>query len=87
MSVFVLVPFMEALLPLALKLFPNMLPSTFETAFQKEELMKRELQVVTRRPRFPDDNVQLNFTFETVLQRCPLAPRWAPMLPQAGAPL
>lgn len=29
-SVFLLVPFMEILLPVALKLFPNMLPSTFE---------------------------------------------------------
>jgi hypothetical protein len=29
-SVFIIVPFMELLLPLAIKLFPNMLPSTFE---------------------------------------------------------
>ena len=29
-AVFVIVPFMELLLPLTLKLFPNMLPSTFE---------------------------------------------------------
>ena len=29
-SVFLIVPFMELLLPVALKLFPNMLPSTFE---------------------------------------------------------
>jgi LETM1 and EF-hand domain-containing protein 1 len=29
-SVFIIVPFMELLLPLALKLFPNMLPSTFQ---------------------------------------------------------
>ncbi len=28
-AVFVIVPFMELLLPFALKLFPNMLPSTF----------------------------------------------------------
>ena len=32
-SVFVIVPFMEILLPVALKLFPNMLPSTFEGQF------------------------------------------------------
>ena len=32
-SVFVVVPFMEFLLPVALKLFPNMLPSTFEGQF------------------------------------------------------
>ena len=29
--VFVVVPFMEFLLPVVVKLFPNMLPSTFET--------------------------------------------------------
>lgn len=29
-SIFVIVPFMELLLPFALKLFPNMLPSTFQ---------------------------------------------------------
>ena len=28
-SVFIIVPFMELLLPIALKLFPGMLPSTF----------------------------------------------------------
>jgi hypothetical protein len=31
-SVFIIVPFMELLLPLAIKLFPNMLPSTFEVS-------------------------------------------------------
>jgi len=45
MSVFVIVPFMELLLPVALKLFPNMLPSTFEDSFKKEESMKRELRM------------------------------------------
>lgn len=44
MSVFVLVPFMEFLLPFALKLFPNMLPSTFQDSLKAEENMKRELQ-------------------------------------------
>lgn len=33
--VFIIVPFMEFLLPVALKLFPNMLPSTFETQSKK----------------------------------------------------
>jgi len=32
-AVFIMVPFMEFLLPVALKLFPNMLPSTFEDKF------------------------------------------------------
>jgi LETM1 and EF-hand domain-containing protein 1 len=35
-SVFVIVPFAELLLPVALKLFPNMLPSTYEGAKAKE---------------------------------------------------
>ncbi|TKA79282.1 hypothetical protein B0A55_04243 [Friedmanniomyces simplex] len=36
-SVFVIVPFAELLLPVALKLFPNMLPSTYEDARSKEK--------------------------------------------------
>lgn len=32
---FIIVPFMEFLLPVVLKLFPNMLPSTFETQSKK----------------------------------------------------
>ncbi|KAL2314737.1 LETM1 domain-containing protein mdm28, mitochondrial [Schizosaccharomyces pombe] len=35
-SVFVVVPFAELLLPIAVKLFPNLLPSTFEDAKDKE---------------------------------------------------
>ena len=32
-AIFVIVPFMEFLLPFALKLFPNMLPSTFQVEY------------------------------------------------------
>ena len=32
-AVFIIVPFMEFLLPVALKLFPTMLPSTFEDKY------------------------------------------------------
>ena len=45
MSIFVLVPFMEFALPLALKVFPNMLPSTFQDSLKEEEKMKGELQM------------------------------------------
>jgi len=45
MSVFVLVPFMEFALPFALKMFPNMLPSTFQDSLKEEEKMKGELQM------------------------------------------
>lgn len=44
-AVFVIVPFMEFLLPFALKIFPNMLPSTFQDGLKKEENMKKELQM------------------------------------------
>lgn len=44
MAIFVLVPFMEFALPFALRLFPNMLPSTFQDSLKAEENMKRELK-------------------------------------------
>lgn len=40
-SVFVIVPFAELLLPVALKLFPNMLPSTFEGQKSREAKASR----------------------------------------------
>ncbi|KAG0307830.1 hypothetical protein BGZ98_009690 [Dissophora globulifera] len=40
-SVFIIVPFLEFLLPVALKLFPNMLPSTFENALAEEEKRRK----------------------------------------------
>ncbi|KAF7295005.1 MRS7 family protein [Mycena indigotica] len=44
-AVFVAVPFMELLLPVALKLFPNMLPSTFEDKYAAEEKQRKLLRV------------------------------------------
>jgi len=41
---FVIIPFMELALPFALKMFPNMLPSTFQDTLKAEESMKRELK-------------------------------------------
>ena len=43
-SMFVLIPLMEFALPLALKLFPNLLPSTYQESLKVEESMKKELQ-------------------------------------------
>lgn len=40
-----LIPFLELALPLLLKLFPNMLPSTFEDKMKKEEEVKKRLVV------------------------------------------
>ncbi|KDR81556.1 hypothetical protein GALMADRAFT_59406 [Galerina marginata CBS 339.88] len=44
-AVFIVVPFMELLLPVALKLFPNMLPSTFEDKYAYEEKQRKLLRV------------------------------------------
>ncbi|KAF8894516.1 LETM1-like protein-domain-containing protein [Infundibulicybe gibba] len=44
-AVFIIVPFMELLLPVALKLFPNMLPSTFEDKYAAEEKQRKILRV------------------------------------------
>ncbi|CAN6675073.1 LETM1 domain-containing protein Ylh47p, mitochondrial [Trichomonascus vanleenenianus] len=40
-SMFVIVPFAELLLPVALKLFPNMLPSTYESGKDREAKTKK----------------------------------------------
>lgn len=39
-AAFVLIPFAELLLPLALKIFPNLLPSTYESSQSKESKLK-----------------------------------------------
>lgn len=57
-AVFVIVPFMEFLLPFALKLFPNMLPSTFQDTMKEEENMKKELQMRMAVARFFQDTMQ-----------------------------
>ena len=51
-SVFIIVPFMEFLLPVALKLFPGMLPSTFATSSEKENKMKRTLKAKLEYAKF-----------------------------------
>jgi LETM1 and EF-hand domain-containing protein 1 len=40
-SVFIIVPAGELFLPIALKLFPNMLPSTYEDAKQKDAKLSK----------------------------------------------
>ena len=54
----VIVPFMELALPVLLKLFPNMLPSTFENKSTKEEKIKLELQTRLAIAEFFQDTVQ-----------------------------
>uniref|UniRef100_A0A182JSN6 Mitochondrial proton/calcium exchanger protein n=1 Tax=Anopheles christyi TaxID=43041 RepID=A0A182JSN6_9DIPT len=51
-SVFIIVPFMELLLPVAIKLFPGMLPSTFQTATEREDKIKQNLKVKIEMAKF-----------------------------------
>lgn len=51
-SVFIIVPFMELLLPVAIKLFPGMLPSTFQSASDQESKMKQNLKVKIEMAKF-----------------------------------
>ncbi|XP_045499083.1 mitochondrial proton/calcium exchanger protein [Colias croceus] len=50
--VFIAVPFLEFALPIFLKLFPNMLPSTFESSSQKEAKLKQHLKVKLEMAKF-----------------------------------
>lgn len=51
-SVFIIVPFMELLLPIAIKLFPGMLPSTFKHSKDEEDRMKQSLKIKLEMAKF-----------------------------------
>lgn len=55
--IFVIVPFMEFLLPVFLKLFPEMLPSTFETASKKEEKQRKGLAAKLELAKFLQETI------------------------------
>lgn len=57
-AVFVIVPFLEFTLPIFLKLFPNMLPSTFEDKLKKEENLRRTLKAKLEMAKFLQDTVE-----------------------------
>jgi LETM1 and EF-hand domain-containing protein 1 len=57
-SVFVIVPFMEFLLPVALRLFPNMLPSTFEGDLAAAEKQRKLLRVRIEMAKFLQETVR-----------------------------
>uniref|UniRef100_A0A0N5AHP6 Letm1 RBD domain-containing protein n=1 Tax=Syphacia muris TaxID=451379 RepID=A0A0N5AHP6_9BILA len=56
-SIFIIVPFMEFTLPIFLKLFPNMLPSTFQEESKEREKLKRRLKVKLEVARFLQDTI------------------------------
>lgn len=51
-SVFIIVPFMELLLPVFIKFFPGMLPSTFQTTSEKEDKIKSNLKIKLEMAKF-----------------------------------
>lgn len=51
-SVFIIVPFMEFLLPVVIKIFPGLLPSTFQTATEKEDKLKQALKIKIEMAKF-----------------------------------
>ncbi len=57
-SIFIIVPFMELALPLALWLFPGMLPSTFKQEWKKEEDMKKQLRARIEVAKFLQSTVE-----------------------------
>ena len=57
MLFFVLVPFMEFLLPVALKLFPNILPSTYEHKEERDAALRRRLLAKMEMAAFLQDSV------------------------------
>ncbi|TYH49505.1 hypothetical protein ES332_D10G142000v1 [Gossypium tomentosum] len=57
-AVFIIVPFMEFLLPFFLKLFPNMLPSTFQDKMKEQEALKRRLHARIEYAKFLQDTVK-----------------------------
>ena len=58
-AAFVLIPFMEVFLPVALKLFPNMLPTTFRNDLKHEEELKKKLKAKLEVARFLQDTVRM----------------------------
>ncbi|CAM6100588.1 unnamed protein product [Calypogeia fissa] len=56
-AVFIIVPFMEFLLPIALRLFPNMLPSTFQDKMKEQEQLKKKLNARIQYAKFLQDTV------------------------------
>jgi LETM1 and EF-hand domain-containing protein 1 len=56
-AVIVVIPFMELALPILLKLFPNMLPSTFTNKLQQKENVKKQLTLKIEMARFLQDTL------------------------------
>ncbi|KAF8121936.1 LETM1-like protein-domain-containing protein [Boletus edulis] len=58
LSALVIIPFMELLLPVAVKLFPNMLPSTFEVEFAAVKKQRKLLRVRLEMAKFLQETLR-----------------------------
>ncbi|CAD6187033.1 unnamed protein product [Caenorhabditis auriculariae] len=57
-SIFVIVPFMELALPIFIKLFPNMLPSTFQETSKEEEKLRKQVKLRVEMAKFLQDTIE-----------------------------
>ncbi|KAI6221341.1 LETM1 domain containing protein [Aphelenchoides fujianensis] len=57
-SIFIIVPFMELALPFFIKLFPNMLPSTFQDASKQDEKVRKQLKLRVEMAKFLQDTLE-----------------------------
>ncbi|VDL75990.1 unnamed protein product [Nippostrongylus brasiliensis] len=57
-SIFIIVPFMELALPIFIKLFPNMLPSTFQESSKEEEKLRKQVKVKVEMAKFLQDTIE-----------------------------
>ncbi|ESP00432.1 hypothetical protein LOTGIDRAFT_140711, partial [Lottia gigantea] len=55
--VFLIIPFMELLLPVVVKMFPSMLPSTFAEANKEQEKLKKQLKIKLEMAKFLQETV------------------------------
>uniref|UniRef100_A0A915CY49 Letm1 RBD domain-containing protein n=1 Tax=Ditylenchus dipsaci TaxID=166011 RepID=A0A915CY49_9BILA len=57
-SFFIIVPFMELALPIFLKFFPGMLPSTFQEASKEQDKIRRQLKARIEMANFLQDTLE-----------------------------
>lgn len=59
-SAFVIIPFAELLLPIALKFFPNLLPSTYESGKQKQQKTTKLIEIRQKTSNFIHETLEEN---------------------------
>lgn len=57
-SAFIIIPFAELLLPIALKLFPNLLPSTYESSSDRKKKRNKLIEVRHRTSQFLHETLE-----------------------------